>query len=122
MKLKLSEVNIIYETLISIQEYDVTGLLGHRLTQVWDEIEPDNISYEKQKEGLIKKYGVEKNGRIDVAFAPKESQEKCLEEINKLLDSEKEYNIEIIPRNLIYEQGRLPLKFQRNLRKIISSE
>lgn len=128
MKLKLSQVKMIYETIISTQECEFTALMRHKLRLVRNETEPVYQSLVTESDLLIKKHNGTSLDDQRVKFtnnegvASKENLEAYLKEYNELLEDEKEYNIDLIPLDLQLLQGSLPGKFDFNLDPILAKE
>lgn len=118
MELSQAQVNVIFETIITCQEYDYTPPLGHELRMVKNELEKSYESSQEANTELVKKYkGVYKGDKINFG-TPKNYQAylKARDEIQKRKGN---YNIEIIPLSMIFDQEKLPGKFQFNLDPII---
>ena len=96
MKLTQAQANTIFETILICQEYDFTPQLGHELRMIKNELEKSYESSQKAKEELVKKHkGAYGKGNID--FGTKENRESYMNEEKEILESKREFKIEILP-------------------------
>lgn len=118
MKLTQAQVNAIYETIVSTQEYDFTPKLGMELRMIKNELEKTYRAYQATYNDLVKKYsGKFREDVID--FGSPKKRDEFLKEQNELLSMDREFNIKEVPEEFIMEQEKLPGKFIYNLDPII---
>ena len=106
MKIKSGIINNGLQTIIDISEKSMPISLAAKFLRLADELTKENEFIEKQRIGIIEKYG-DKNeqGNLDVQdgnvkFSNPENAEKAQQELNELSELE----VDIIDRNITEEE------------------
>lgn len=106
MKIKSGIINNGLQTIIDISEKSMPISLAAKFLRLADELTKENEFIEKQRIGIIEKYGdKDEQGNLDVQdgnvkFSNPENAEKAQQELNELSELE----VDIVDRNITEEE------------------
>ena len=126
MKIKLGEVlnlNITLKRIIDNNDLDIDSLFKFRLLGIMKNIENEIMNYETIRTEKIYKYGKEitdENGNknFGIPNEDRESMEKFTNDMNKLVNSDVEVNIQKLKSVDVFDKG-LPAEYLVGLYSII---
>lgn len=122
MKIKLSnvlELNNMLKAIIDNTELKIDSLLKFKLLGILKNIEIPVNSFEAVRNEKIREYGKENDeGNISISVDDTESMEKFTNDLNEVINSEVEVNIQKLKPIDIFDKG-LPAEYLVGLYSII---
>ena len=122
MKIKLStvlELNNMLKAIIDNTELKIDSLLKFKLLGILKNIEIPVNNFEAIRNEKIREYGKENDeGNIGISADDKESMEKFTNDLNEVINSEVEVNIQKLKATDVFDKG-LPAEYLVGLYSII---
>ena len=122
MKIKLStilELNNMLKAIIDNTELKIDSLLKFKLLGILKNIEIPVNSFEAVRNEKIREYGKENDeGNISISVDDTESMEKFTNDLNEVINSEVEVNIQKLKAVDVFDKG-LPAEYLVGLYSII---
>ena len=122
MKIKLSnvlELNNMLKAIIDNTELKIDSLLKFKLLGILKNIEIPVNSFEAVRNEKIREYGKENDeGNISISVDDTESMEKFTNDLNEVINSEVEVNIQKLKATDVFDKG-LPAEYLVGLYSII---
>ena len=122
MKIKLSnvlELNNMLKAIIDNTELKIDSLLKFKLLGILKNIEIPVNNFEAVRNEKIREYGKENDeGNISISVDDTESMEKFTNDLNKVINSEVEVNIQKLKAVDVFDKG-LPAEYLVGLYSII---
>ena len=122
MKIKLGTVldlNAMLKAIIDNTELKIDSLLKFKLLGILKNIEIPVNNFEAVRNEKIREYGKENDeGNIGISADDTESMEKCTKDINEVINSDVEVNIQKLKAADVFDKG-LPAEYLVGLYSII---
>ena len=122
MKIKLGivlELNNMLKAIIDNTELKIDSLLKFKLLGILKNIEIPVNNFEAVRNEKIREYGKENDeGNIGISADDKESMEKFTNDLNEVINSEVEVNIQKLKATDVFDKG-LPAEYLVGLYSII---